>query len=81
MHKQLYQQHGGTIPKQNTIVHSKDEFNSLQTNTVNIIEFLTEEFKRGLSYNSLISVRSALGQCFPYCIWYILQITAQCLNF
>ena len=24
MHKQLYQQHGETLPKQNTTVHSKD---------------------------------------------------------
>ena len=42
---------------------SKRNINSLQPNTVNIIEFLTEEFKRGLSYNSLFSARSALGHC------------------
>ena len=42
---------------------SKRNINSLQPNTVNIIEFLTEEFKRGLSYNSLVSARSALGHC------------------
>ena len=32
-------------------------------NTVNIIEFLTEEFNRDLSFNSLVSARSALGHC------------------
>ena len=42
---------------------SKRNINSLQPNTVNITEFLTEEFKRGLSYNSLVSARSALGHC------------------
>ena len=42
---------------------SKRNINSLQPNTVNIIEFLTKEFKRGLSYNSLVSGRSALGHC------------------
>ena len=42
---------------------SKRNINSLQPNAVNIIEFLTEEFKRVLSYNSLVSARSALGQC------------------
>ena len=35
----------------------------MQPNTVNIIEFLTEEFKRVLSYNSLVSARYALGRC------------------
>ena len=37
--------------------------NSLKPNTANTIEFLTEEFKRGLSYNSLVSARSVLGHC------------------
>ena len=37
----------------------------MQPNTVNIREFLTEEFKRGLSYNSLVSARSTLGHCLP----------------
>ena len=44
---------------------SKRSINSLQPNTVNIIEFLTGEFKRGLSYNSIVSARSALGPCLP----------------
>ena len=35
----------------------------MQPNTVHIIEFLTDEFKRCLSYNSLVSARSALGHC------------------
>ena len=39
--------------------------NSLQPNTVNIIEFLTEEFKKGLTHNSLISARSALSHYLP----------------
>ena len=39
--------------------------NSLQLNTVNIIEFLTEEFKSGLRYTSLVSARSALSHCTP----------------
>ena len=39
--------------------------NSLQPTTLNIKEFLTEEFKRGLSYNSLVSARSVLGHCLP----------------
>ena len=42
---------------------SKRSINSLQPNTVKIIEFLTEEFKRGLSHNSLVLARSALGHC------------------
>ena len=62
MHKQLHQQHGEALPKQNKIVHPK-EGQTLQPNTVNITEFFTEEFKRGLSYNSLVSARSALGHC------------------
>ena len=37
----------------------------MQPNAVNIIEFLTEEFKRCLSYNSLISARSVLGHYLP----------------
>ena len=39
--------------------------NSLQLNTVNIIEFLTEEFKSGLRYTSLVSARSGLNHCIP----------------
>ena len=39
--------------------------NSLQLNTVNIIEFLTEEFKSGLRHSSLVSARSALSHCIP----------------
>ena len=42
---------------------SKRNINSLQPNTVNIIEFLTEEFKRVLPYRSLVSEGSALGHC------------------
>ena len=45
---------------------SKESINSLQPNTVNISVFLPEEFKRCLSYNSLVSVRSALSHCLPY---------------
>ena len=52
-----------SIFKRLTKLCSKRNINSLQPNTVNIIEFLTEEFKRGLSYNSLVSARSALGHC------------------
>ena len=44
---------------------SKRSINSLQPNIANIIEFLTKEFKSGLSYNSIVSARSALGQCLP----------------
>ena len=33
---------------------SKGTINSLQLNTVNIMEILTKEFKRGLSYSSLV---------------------------
>ena len=46
-----------------TNVCGKRNINSLQPNTVNIIEFLTEEFKRDLSFNSLVSAKSALGHC------------------
>ena len=44
---------------------SKRSINSLQPNTVNIILFLSEEFKRSFSYNSFVSARSALGHCLP----------------
>ena len=49
---------------------SKRNTNSLQPNAVNIIKFLTEEFSRGLSYNSLVSARSALGYCLSCDIIY-----------
>ena len=52
-----------SIFKRWTKLCSKRNINSLQPNTVNIIEFLTEEFKRVLSYNSLVSARYALGRC------------------
>ena len=35
----------------------------MPTDIVNIIEFLREKFKRGLSCNLLVSARSALGHC------------------
>ena len=44
---------------------SKRSINLLQPNTVNITELLREELKRGLSYNVLVSARSALGHCLP----------------
>ena len=37
----------------------------MQPNIVNVIEVLTEEFKRDLSYNSLVSARSVLDHCLP----------------
>ena len=42
----------------------------MQANTVNIIEFLTEKLKIDLSYNSLVSARSALGHCLSCDIIY-----------
>ena len=79
MQKQLYQQHGKTLPKQNTTkdeqtfmvkikynsrwtnAYGKENINLLRPNTVNIIEFITEKLKRGLSYNSLVSVIHLIG--------------------
>ena len=72
IHKQLYQQNDGQTFKRWTNFYSKTSINSysepntVQPNAVNIIEFLTEEFKRNFSYKSLVSVRSALGNCLPY---------------
>ena len=52
---------------------SKRSINSLQPNKINIIEFLTEELKRRLSCNLLVSIRYALG--------HYIQITALSLHF
>ena len=61
-----YQTKYNSTFKRWTNFYSKKNINSLQPNTVNIIEFLTEEFKRGLSYNSLVSARSALGNFLSF---------------
>ena len=69
MHKRLYQQYGVKLPKQNITVYSKDGETfvvkgvSIHCNQIQcrIIEFLIEKFKKVFSYNSLVSVRSALG--------------------
>ena len=37
----------------------------MQPNTGNIIEFLTEEFKKGLTYNWIVSTRSILSHYLP----------------
>lgn len=76
MHKRLYQQHGVKLPKQNITVYSKDGETfivkgvSVHCNQIQcrIIEFLIEKFKKVFSYNSLVSVRSALVHWLQYII-------------